>query len=168
MLCDFARFRREIGLSQVELAALSGVSLPTIQNIEANKANPSLDVLEKLLSCFGIELRTQLQALDYSKAISLGVPLFDSNFDQDKIIPSVFLLFQESKKWSLLLSHSMLNEREEEAIVAFVYAINSHYPKFYKQKIRTKIFDEKIETFKSVGRVIKLRRIALVNLSRFL
>jgi hypothetical protein len=85
-----------------------------------------------------------------------------------KTVPSEFLLFQESRKWSLLMFHSMLSEREEEAIIAFLYAISTHYPKFYTKKIKTKIFDNKIDQYKNSGRVIKLRRIALANLSKFL
>jgi transcriptional regulator with XRE-family HTH domain len=75
MLCDLAQFRHQTGLSQVELASLSGVSLPTIQNIEAQKANPSLEILEKLFGCLGIEIKAQLQPLNYGIAIALGVPL---------------------------------------------------------------------------------------------
>ncbi|MCB0351789.1 MAG: helix-turn-helix transcriptional regulator, partial [Bdellovibrionales bacterium] len=45
----FQKRRRALGLSQVELAELTEVSLPTIQNIEGGKGtNPSLDVLNKL------------------------------------------------------------------------------------------------------------------------
>jgi len=53
MLYNLRILRSQSGYSQVRLAQESGVSLPTIQNIEAQKANPTIDILEKI---FLIEL----------------------------------------------------------------------------------------------------------------
>ncbi|PIS11624.1 MAG: XRE family transcriptional regulator, partial [Bdellovibrio sp. CG10_big_fil_rev_8_21_14_0_10_47_8] len=40
--------RLSLGLTQSQLATLAKVSLPTIQNIEAGRANPGLDVVERI------------------------------------------------------------------------------------------------------------------------
>lgn len=45
-----------MGLSQRDLAELSGVSLRTINAMEGGKANPSLDVLCKILEPLGLKL----------------------------------------------------------------------------------------------------------------
>ena len=51
------RQRREnLKLPQMELAVQAGVSLPSIQNMEAGRAKPSLKTLEKVLQCLGMEL----------------------------------------------------------------------------------------------------------------
>ena len=48
--------RLALGLLQGDLAALAGISVHTLSNIESGKANPSLDVLEPLLDCLGLEM----------------------------------------------------------------------------------------------------------------
>lgn len=51
------RQRRELcKLTQTELAVRAGVSLPSIQNMEAGRANPSLKTLEKVFSIVGIRI----------------------------------------------------------------------------------------------------------------
>ncbi|MDP1588420.1 MAG: helix-turn-helix transcriptional regulator [Prosthecobacter sp.] len=48
--------RRGLGMLQGDLAGLAGISVHTLSNIESGKANPSLDVLEPLLDCLGLEM----------------------------------------------------------------------------------------------------------------
>jgi transcriptional regulator with XRE-family HTH domain len=48
--------RLGLGLVQAELAALTGISVHSLSNIESGRANPSLEVLEPLLDCLGLEL----------------------------------------------------------------------------------------------------------------
>lgn len=56
------RQRRELcKLTQTELAVRAGVSLPSIQNMEAGRANPSLKTLEKVFSIVGIRIEFQVQ-----------------------------------------------------------------------------------------------------------
>lgn len=65
-LGDTIRRRREVlGLVQSRLAALSGVSVRTIQLLEQGKGNPSLDTLTKLADPIG--LRLELSLKDFSK-----------------------------------------------------------------------------------------------------
>ena len=53
--------RKEIGVTQEQLADVSGVSLSYIKLVEANKANPTISVLETLLDCLGLEFIVQLK-----------------------------------------------------------------------------------------------------------
>ena len=50
---------------QGDLAGLAGISVHTLSNIESGKTNPSLDVLEPLLDCLGLEMN--LMPRDESK-----------------------------------------------------------------------------------------------------
>jgi hypothetical protein len=59
------------------------------------------------------------------------------------------------------------NEREEEAVIAFLKGLKDHYPEF-SQKISIKNLESKIQKLEKSGKIIKLRRIALSNMSKYL
>lgn len=48
--------RKTLGISQDDLAEMSGVSLATIKNIERGVGNPSFETVEKILSVLGMEI----------------------------------------------------------------------------------------------------------------
>lgn len=48
--------RKTLGISQSDLAEMSGVSLATIKNIERGVGNPSFETVEKILSVLGMEI----------------------------------------------------------------------------------------------------------------
>lgn len=48
--------RKSLGVSQRELADISGLSVMTIVNIESGKGNPTIDVLENVLDKLGLTL----------------------------------------------------------------------------------------------------------------
>ncbi len=48
--------RKVLGLSQQDLAEMSGISLPTVKDIERGLANPSLSTISKLLEVLGMEI----------------------------------------------------------------------------------------------------------------
>lgn len=152
----------------MKLAHESKVSLPTIQNIEAKNANPTIDVLEKLFFTLGLELILHPIQFDVEKAIALGVPLISSLKNFDVFKPSSTILKQEVRKWHYAFEGSSLSEREELAIVSFLVAIKDHYPTFYNDEIICPVFEKKIEEKRTLGKVIKLRRMSLNNLSKYL
>lgn len=53
--------RSILGISQQDLADISGVSLRTIKMIEVGKSNPSVATLEKIGNVLGLELTFQLR-----------------------------------------------------------------------------------------------------------
>ena len=57
-------FRKELGISQLELAKDIGVSRQTINMIENDKYNPSLDLCRKL----ALALRTDLNSLFWEES----------------------------------------------------------------------------------------------------
>ena len=50
------RRRKTVGISQLDLAEMSGISLPTVKDIERGHANPSLSTISKLLDVLGMEI----------------------------------------------------------------------------------------------------------------
>ena len=56
--CIYKR-RKRLNISQVDLAEMSGVSLRTINAIERGEANPTVDVLSKVLAPLGLVISLQ-------------------------------------------------------------------------------------------------------------
>ena len=48
--------RRELGVSQADLARLSGLSLHGLSNIETGKGNPTMETLLKVLQVLGLQI----------------------------------------------------------------------------------------------------------------
>ena len=48
--------RTILGISQLDLAEMAGVSLATIKDIERGKGNPSLNTIRKILEVLGMEM----------------------------------------------------------------------------------------------------------------
>lgn len=87
-------FRKNIGLTQFELAKKLGISRPTVCSWEINRTEPSINDIERLSSIFGI---TKSELLgDYQKDIKISkimqrsevrefVFLLAENVPEDKI-----------------------------------------------------------------------------------
>ena len=56
--------RNELGITQQELADLTGVSINTIVAVERGIGNPSLSTLMALLDALGLELHCELKVMD--------------------------------------------------------------------------------------------------------
>ncbi len=48
--------RKDLGISQLDLAEMSGISLATVKNIERGKGNPSYDTILRIMEVLGIEI----------------------------------------------------------------------------------------------------------------
>ncbi|MCQ2289540.1 MAG: helix-turn-helix transcriptional regulator [Muribaculaceae bacterium] len=48
--------RQTLGISQLDLAEMSGVGIATIKNIECGKANPSIQTVESIAMVLGLQL----------------------------------------------------------------------------------------------------------------
>jgi len=154
------------GMTQFELAVESGISLPTIQNIEAGKANPSLEVISKIFNALGLGFKFEILPFDIKRAILLGVPLLSKNNNsKDKATKEE--LKKECRKWNYHLHESTLTPRESVALISFFMALKDHWPSFYSE-IKTSLIEELIDKNRKNGQCIKLRRIAVANLSRYL
>lgn len=62
---QFMRLRRqELGVTQVDLAEMSGTTARTIFDIESGQGNPSLKTILALLEVLGIELCLKIKTVD--------------------------------------------------------------------------------------------------------
>ena len=58
--------RREVlGVTQEQLADLSGVGLRTLKALESKKSNPTLGTLTKLADVLGMELKLIIKELEF-------------------------------------------------------------------------------------------------------
>ena len=56
---EILKARKELGMSQLQLSNLTGITQPDISKLENNKANPSIATLKKLATAFGKKLQIQ-------------------------------------------------------------------------------------------------------------
>lgn len=56
---EIASKRKQLNISQADLADMSGVSLRTLSAIENGDANPSIDVLSRVLEPLGLVISLQ-------------------------------------------------------------------------------------------------------------
>jgi transcriptional regulator with XRE-family HTH domain len=153
--------RLSLGLSQAALSHEAGVSIPTIQSIEAGKANPSLETLAALAKCLGLVLELQPESPSWQGLIACGLPL--SAADDVAVKPSLQSLKQELRR----VVHQSLSQRESEAVAALLWAIEDHYPKLFAADFDGEAFT-RFRKAPRVGRLVKLRRHALAVLSEYL
>jgi len=53
--------RKELGITQPDLAELAKVGLNTLYTLEKGKGNPSLEVINKLTEVLGMELKLEIK-----------------------------------------------------------------------------------------------------------
>jgi len=161
--------RRELmGLTQGSLASASGVSLPTIQNLEAGKGNPSLQVLVPLLRSLGLEMELRHSPYDWDRLADLGAPLEE----RAKTAPSprsLTLLIQNMKLAAVeLKSHPEGRNRHQEALQALLIALRDHFPAVYAKHCASSRLLVALTQVPLNGKIIKLRRQALARLVEYL
>jgi transcriptional regulator with XRE-family HTH domain len=165
--------RKSLGLTQMKLAVDSGVSLPTIQNIEAGKANPSLSVLKSLFEVLQHDIVIQPQPIDWEELIRFGLPLTTARKNLRKQERK-----QERKKDGLLilLKRALLQyplagkrtERNWEALAGFLLGLKTHFPGVF-QELRS--FDQTIQSMlrdQNPGRLYQLRRMSIAEQAKYL
>lgn len=127
--------RNNMGLSQVELAARSGVSLPTIQNIEAGRANPAWSTLESLFKILAVEVQLKAKPIDLKLWALHGVPLTSADIQGERYQkPQSSQLKKMLKNLvSQLPGNEDFHRKEWQAFLAFLWALHENYPIFFKQ-----------------------------------
>ncbi len=56
--------RKILKITQRTLAELSGVGINTLTKIERGEANPTVEVLDKILDTLGMEIRITVKSID--------------------------------------------------------------------------------------------------------
>lgn len=54
--------RQVLGISQLDLAEMSGIGIATVKSIECGKANPSLKTIESLAEVLGLEITLNVRS----------------------------------------------------------------------------------------------------------
>ncbi len=159
--------RQARGLTQSELAAQSGVSLPLIQIIEAQRGNPTLEVLGKILKALGLTLSIFSPPANWGYLIQFGLPLTNEGAETKKRQRWDVDKFSENFKAAISEAYEdgPGNARKRDALVGMLLAISEYYPK----KTEAMGLGPLARKYKSAeGRHIKLKRIALAELQKYL
>ena len=163
--------RKHKQLTQMQLAVQSGLSLPTIQNLEGGRAgNPTFDVLEKIGKV--LELRLALESLepDWRFLIEFGLPLGQEKKQKPETSFSSLRFLEECQKaMRYLLKYKVPeSDRRFEAVAALLDALQRHYPQYLLYCFDQSLVKEFMKNIKRDGRMIKLSRIALSKISKVL
>ncbi len=157
------RARADNGISQGELASLSGVSLATIQNIESRRANPAWSTLVALMKALNLSLEIYGNAIDWDTLSALGCPLLDKDPRPREWLASRMLLLQSLRALNLPLAGVKRDSREGRALSAWFSALRDHYPSIWESTpaaVKNFILNE--------ASSLKLRRLALQKLGEYL
>ena len=174
--------RRLQGLTQTDLASRSGVSLPTIQNLESGRANPTLATLSALLNALGLELSSQPRPADWDGLALCGAPLMvgeepEADSRENLTVserlhgPTSDLLLRNLRDACLELhEHPGTPDpgRRREAVQALLVAIRLHFPHFFGDYLAGVDLYKPYLAEPITGRVIKLVREAVAALARYL
>lgn len=158
--------RKQLGLTQQKLAELAGVSLPTVQNIERGIANPSLDVLMKLIHALGLNISITESPINWDELALLGVPLTVSK-NTEPIKPNAQLLLIKLRS-ALVACHPLPSDRKMEALAATLLALKTHWPSLFKKLGPLKNSAEKFIERHDLERLLKLRSLAIAQLQGYL
>lgn len=164
--------RISMGLSQQKLAELSSLSIATIQNLEAGKGNPTLEVIKSVSSILNFDLELLPQKTDWDSLCHYGLGLMAKN-DETKNLKK-----QRSKNGlkNLLISACLEiqnskiiidKERYRVAVEALILALKNHYGKFFKENLNQPIIKEFIPK-EITGKHLKLYRYSKDILGQYL
>ncbi len=159
--------RLALGLTQAALAARAGVSLATVQNLEAGRANPAFETAGRILACLAMRLEPTQTPPDWAALAAHGLPIATQRRGTASRSPSSLRWLLEG---ALLASRDEANwgPRQAEALQALMLALAHGYPSLFAAWfLRSPLARAWVPSCPS-GRVIKLRRIALSVLGEYL
>ena len=167
----FKKLRQNLSMSQSTLAHAAGISLPSVQNLEAGKANPSFETLKNISEVLGVDIELKVRPVDWNLLAAHGAPIsatpLQGNFKPNR--KSLALLLKQACIELSLGEKVSDHERKQESVAAVLLAIHAHYPPFYLEISKSsKILRDFSESIKLTGRLIKLKRLALASVSEYL
>jgi transcriptional regulator with XRE-family HTH domain len=164
LLLTLRQNRQARGLSQQKLAQNAGVSLATIQNLEAGKGNPELFTIQSIANALSLELELNQKEVKSEELVELGVPLLS----KEERIP----LRRGSAHLAERISHlgsGLINlrpqSREGIALVSYLCALQDHYPSIWNR------LGPEVKSWLSINTKNvspKLRRLSLTTLGKIL
>ncbi|OGQ37143.1 MAG: hypothetical protein A3F16_01695 [Deltaproteobacteria bacterium RIFCSPHIGHO2_12_FULL_43_9] len=160
--------RKSLGLSQIGLSKVSGVSLPTIQNMEAAKGNPTIGILESLLAPLGLKIQVQYGEIDWDLFVRFGLPMTSQKNVNTTLSPE--MLINILRKYCAILNENRdeIEQRKLEALQALLLAIKIQFPAYFRKNIQSSQIIASFVPLIITGRLIELKRIAEERLSKYL
>lgn len=162
--------RREAsGYSQQKLAELSGLSIATIQNLEAGKGNPTFDVLEQISKVLNFKINFTSNTTNWDRLCDYGLSLVqeETKSKSKRTIKELKELLI-SAAFEIRDSSALLDkERYSDAFSALLFGIKLHYPSFFKKNLQVPILIENLP-LKLSGRQLKLYRYSKSILGEYL
>jgi transcriptional regulator with XRE-family HTH domain len=160
--------RRALGLSQAALATAAGVSLATVQNVEAGRANPALGTLKNLLAPLALDLAIVPAAADWDALVDHGLPLAARR--RARVIPTEATLPGLLRRAAAEVSRTEAvdGDRRRDALMALLLALRIHYPRHYRKWFGRSVRLRALTPEEPSGRIIKLARIARAALAEYL
>ena len=166
VLTTVRAMRSAARLTQARLADLAGVSLATLQKIEAGTANPALGTIRRVLAVLGLELRVQPRAVEWDALARLGLPLRPDRVVHGEADPARLPVLVRHAALALSTDRgSGRYARHEDAFRALLFALRSHFPTTYRRMFDGCREVEALTPTRPAGRVIKLARIAKQRLA---
>ena len=159
--------RLTLGITQQALAQKSGISLATLQNIEAGIANPSLSILDKILGPLHLFTQVVESHYDWNILCQLGLPInAEEPIKGLEFTPEILI---DNIKIGCLKLLNTQDSRLQIAMEALILAIKQHYPTLFKKRLEKipLVCDNFLPT-KITGSHIKLRRLALAKIGQYL
>lgn len=173
--------RGRLGLTQSELAHGAGVSLPTIQNIEAGRANPSLATLNAVLDALGLRLEIAARPVDWDRLAVCGAPLMvhEETAELEPTYVSGDLLAPPDAETLLASLRDACREfhgrpfepgdqRRREAVHSLLLALKLHFPGFFEEHLAGVEMYEEVLSDPISGRMIRMTREAAATLASYL
>lgn len=160
--------RRLMGYTQMKLAVLAKVSLPTIQNLELGKGNPTLELLKKIGKPLNYSFQYTSQEPQWALLEHCGLPIHpeQEKWAKTKITP-LELAFQ-LKLAIHFCEQKKTEERLKEAVVSLIWAIQHHYPTYYAYCLESAETKTLLIKYPLKGRILKLMKMASSGLSHIL
>ena len=173
--------RRRQGLTQSGLARRAGVSLPTVQNLEAGRTNPTYSTLRAVLGVLGLEMRVETRTMDWERLAALGAPLMvgegsprewgaahtgESPLTTDGA--SLLAALRDGCRDLSAPGRQGLDQRRREAVQALLLALRTHFPAFYTEHLAGIPLYEDPLSQPITGRIIRMKRQATSALAEYL
>ncbi len=158
---EVRRARNALRLTQARLAARAGVSLPTVQNVEAGRANPAHSTLCRLLGPLGLSLELGVPRADWDALSAHGLPLGRGPAPRTRSRAASLVRLVGDATLDLALSPAgPESDRRREALQALLLAIRTHFPTFFRRRLDRLPAVRLLLPAEPSGRVVKLGRIA--------
>ena len=163
--------RKAKGYTQMKLAILANVSLPTIQNLELGKGNPTLELLKKIGNPLNYSFQYISQEPQWAILENCGLPVYLTSGKKEKSTQVKITPLELASQLNLAIhacTQKHMEERLKEAVAALSWAIQHYYPTYYSYCLESRETETLLEKYPLKGRILKLMKMASSGISHIL